>query len=297
MSQRQTTLRHNVIINKLRNHKRATFVEIYDYLKRESDIRGEDLVISKRTFKRDRDAIGEIYGIYIKYDHSAQNYFIEEEFDTEIDNRRLEALDIFNALKIKERQAEHIFFDTRQTSGTENLYGLLHGINNHFQITFDYQTAYYGEATERLVNPLAIREFKYRWYLLAEDGEQIKCYGLDRMKNLQILTSHFKTPDDFNLMEQFRYCFGIISPNDKQPEEVILSFDPIQGNYIKSLPLHSTQQVLADNDNELRISLTVYLTHDFLMELLSFGNTVKVVQPQILIDRLKAVYKNALEKY
>jgi len=297
MSQRQTTLRHNLIINKLRRQKRATFAEICDYLERESDIRGEDLTISKRTFTRDIAEIGETYGIYIRYDFSARNYFIEEEFDTEIDNRRLEALDIFNALKVKERQAKHIFLDTRQASGTEHLYGLLHAINNHFQVTFNYHPYYYEAAAERLANPLAIREFKYRWYLFAENKEQIKCYGLDRMTNLQILNSHFEMPAGFDLVEQFKYSFGIISPNADQPCEVILSFDPFQGNYIKSLPLHQTQQILVNNDEELRISLTVYLTHDFLMELLSYGDTVKVIQPQGLIDELKAIYQNVLEKY
>jgi predicted DNA-binding transcriptional regulator YafY len=281
----------------MRKQKRATFTEICDYLDRESDIRREDLTISKRTFTRDIAEIGEIYGIYIKYDFSARNYFIEEEFDTEIDNRRLEALDVFNALKVKERQAEHIFLDSRQASGAEHLYGLLHAINNHLQVTFDYQTFYHDEAVERLVNPLAIKEFKYRWYLFAENKEQIKCYGLDRMTNLQILNSHFEPLAGFNLAEHFKYSFGIIGPNAKQPSEVILSFNPFQGNYIKSLPLHHTQQILVDNEEELRISLTVYLTHDFLMELLSYGDTVKAIQPQKLIDELRKVYQNTLKKY
>jgi predicted DNA-binding transcriptional regulator YafY len=297
MSQRQTTLRHNLIINKLRKQKRATFAEIVDYLDRESDIHGENFIVSKRTFARDITEIGEIYGIYIKFDFSARSYFIEEEFNAEIDNRRLEALDIFNALKIKERQAEHIFFDTRQTNGTENLYGLLHAINNRLQATFGYQTYYHDEAVERLVNPLAIKEFKYRWYLFGENGRQVKCYGLDRMSNLQILSSHFEISGNFNLAEQLKYCFGIICPGDQQPDEVILSFNSFQGNYIKSLPLHHTQQILADDGNELRISLTVHLTHDFLMELLSFGNTVKVIRPQKLVDDLKAIYKSVLKKY
>ncbi|MDR1524123.1 MAG: hypothetical protein LBS79_02555, partial [Tannerella sp.] len=137
----------------MRRQKRATFAEICDYLERESDIRGENLTVSKRTFTRDIAEIGEIYGIYITYDFSARNYFIEQEFDTEIDNRRLKALDVFNALKVKERQAEHIFLDSRQASGAEQLYGLLHAINNRLQITFDYQTYYHDDAVERLVHP------------------------------------------------------------------------------------------------------------------------------------------------
>jgi hypothetical protein len=58
---------------------------------------------------------------------------------------------------------------------------------------------------------------------------------------------------------------------------VILSFGPFQGKYIKSLPLHNTQEIIEDTDDELRIRLTLYLTHDFLMELLAYGDTVKVI--------------------
>jgi predicted DNA-binding transcriptional regulator YafY len=97
--------------------------------------------------------------------------------------------------------------------------------------------------------------------------------------------------------KQYNYCFGIIAPDDEKPSEIILSFDPFQGKYIKSLPLHATQEIILDNEDELRIRLTVYLTYDFLMELLSFGDTVKVLQPQQLIDELKEIYKRALEKY
>lgn len=68
MSQRQTTSRHNLIINKLRRDKRVTFQDICDYLERESNLQGENLTISKRTFTRDLSDIGDIYGIYIKFD-------------------------------------------------------------------------------------------------------------------------------------------------------------------------------------------------------------------------------------
>ena len=76
-----------------------------------------------------------------------------------------------------------------------------------------------------------------------------------------------------------------------------MSFEPLQGQYIKSLPLHPTQKILTDNADELRISLTVFLTYDFIMELLSYGDTVQAVQPQELIDKLKGIYERAKEKY
>ena len=299
MSQRQTTTRHSLIINKLRWQKRATFKEICEYLECESDIQGEDLTISKRTFTRDIAEIGEIYGIYIKFDFSAGNYFIEDDLSDTIANRRLEAFDIFNALRIKERQENNLFLDNRQRSGTEHLFSLLNAINNRQQISFNYQIYHQKDKFNDIANPLAIKEFKYRWYLFAQSihSGKVKSYGLDRMCNLEISHLNFETPTDFNLNEHLQYSFGIMSPNAESPSEVILSFEPLQGQYIKSLPLHHTQQILKDNDTELRVFLKIYLTHDFIMELLSYGSTLKVIQPQELIDKLKATYENALRKY
>jgi len=299
MSHYIITQRRYLIIKKLRKQKQATFNEICDYLKRESDVQGVDLTLSKRTFNRDVIEIGEVYGIYIKYDFSAGAYSIEEDLSDELQNRRLEALDIFNALKIKERQENHIFLDNRQSTGTEQLYDLLNAINNHFQISFNYKTFQYDNIIERTVNPLAIKEFKYRWYLFGQDisNNKIKCYGLDRMFNLQLSKTTFESPTNFNLEEDLKFCFGIVSPNAEKPTSIILSFEPLNGKYIKTLPLHHTQQILLDNDTELRISLQLYLTDDFIMELLSFGDSVKVIESQELIDKLKSVYEKALKKY
>lgn len=297
MSQSKITQRHNLIINKLRKNQ-ATFAEINDYLKRESELKDLDLTISKSTFNRDIAEIGEVYGIYIKYDFSARVYFIEEDYSDELQNRRFEALDIFNALKIKERQENHIVFDNRQSKGTEQLYDLLHAINNHLQISFSYKRFESDNAVEPTVNPLAIKEFKYRWYLFGQDvfnKNKIKSYGLDRMFNLQLSKTIFERPTDFNLVEYLKYCFGIAYPNAEKPSDIILSFNPLSGKYIKTLPLHHTQQILIDNNNELRISLKLYLTEDFIMELLSYGDFVKIIEPQELIDKVKSVYEKALK--
>jgi predicted DNA-binding transcriptional regulator YafY len=188
--------------------------------------------------------------------------------------------------------------EQRHSQGTEYLYGLLHAIKNKRQVEFEYAKYYKDHPENRTVEPLAIKAFKYRWYLLAKDtyDNNIKCYALDRLSNLQILNVHFEN-NDADWHERYKYCFGIIAPNAEKPSKVILSFDSFQGKYIKSLPLHPTQEIILDNDDELRIRLTIYLTHDFLMELLSYGDTVKVLKPTQLIDELKEIYRKALEKY
>ena len=97
--------------------------------------------------------------------------------------------------------------------------------------------------------------------------------------------------------EHYRYCFGIISPNDLEPQEIILSFDILQGKYIKSLPLHHTQQILVDSDEELQIRIKLCITHDFIMELLSFGEDMKVLKPLSLLDKVKEAHSKAYRQY
>jgi len=153
--------------------------------------------------------------------------------------------------------------------------------------------------TTRTVEPYALKEFKNRWYVLANDlkDNHMKSFALDRITALEITSKPFKSPVIFNINEHYRYCFGIISPNEDKPNNIILSFEPHQGNYIKSLPLHETQVVLKDNDDELQIGLTLFITHDFIMELLSYGENVKVIKPASLIKKLKSAYQNAINQY
>ena len=71
----------------------------------------------------------------------------------------------------------------------------------------------------------------------------------------------------------------------------------MQGKYIKSLPLHDTQTILTDTEDEMKIQLKLCVTHDFLMELLSFGANVKVIEPESLVSQIKIMHKKAFLQY
>lgn len=289
---------YSLIIKKLRKAP-ATWSQIKDYLEIESEIQGYNFNISIRTFQRDREDIFSLYNIEIQYDYSNKVYYLEESELQDANERILEAFDVFNALNISDRLSEHIHFEKRKQLGTEHLYGLLYAIKNQFQIQFMYQNYWEDNSTKRKLEPYALKEFKYRWYVLAKDlgDNKIKSFALDRITNLEILKIKFKFPNDFNVREHYRYCFGIISPNAHQPEDIILSFNSFQGKYIKSLPLHESQQILIDNETELRIQLKLFITHDFVMELLSFGENLKVLKPKSLIDDIKSTIRKLQELY
>lgn len=299
MSKREYLIRYRLIINKLRRSP-SSFKEINDYLKRESELQSYNFVVSLRTFQRDLIDIRTIYQTDIRYNPSAKVYYIDDEGQPEVNKRIFEAFDTFNALQVADGLSKHIHFEKRKPQGTENLYGLLHAIRNKFQIKFTYQKYWEDEITHRVVEPYALKEFENRWYVLSRDlkDKKIKSFGLDRLSDLEITKWPFETLNDFDINKYYENCFGIVAPEPGQkPEEIILSFDPVQGKYIKSLPLHESQQIISDTSDELRIRLKLYITYDLLFELIRFADRLRIIQPQQLINDVRDAYKVAAEQY
>lgn len=305
MSKRTYISRYNLILQKLRTKPYASFEEIKEYI--EGRLAALQLIdddlktdFSLRTFQRDKKELWTLYGIQVEYSKKKKGYFIADSITSEESlQRMMEAFDIFNSLTLAQDLKPFIHLEKRRPQGTENLYGLLHAIKNRLQIKFNYQKFWEEEVSKRLVEPYNLKEFKNRLYLIAKDSKDnnIKSFALDRLANLDIITQNYQYPDNYNINQSYRYCFGIISPNDKKPQDIILSFNPFQGKYIKTLPLHDTQLILFDNDEELRIKLKLFVTHDLIMELLSFGDNMKVIEPKSLADQIKHAHEKAYRQY
>lgn len=298
MAVTETIMRYHLILSKLKKQS-VSLREMNGFLEKESEFRGYNLVRDKRTFKRDLDAIRSIYDIDIQFNFKKGVYEIMQDEQNDKNLRMVEALDLFNALKISENITNVIHFEKRRPIGSEHLNGLLHAIQNRIQIQFSYHKYWEGSPEIRDVEPHALKEFKNRWYLLAMDlnREKIRIFALDRMSNLIITNRKFQHKIIVVVNEFFKNCFGVIAPEEENVEEVILSFDAFQGKYIKSLPLHETQDVLIDDENEVRVKLNVYLTFDLIMEVLSHGDRVKVIQPEILINEIRNIHNKSLNLY
>ena len=305
MSKRGYISRYLLILKKLKVNPYSSYEELKAYMENQFEymqMQDDNLQIgfSKRTLQRDLKEIRNVFGIDIEHSKPNNGYFITQNENENMNfQRMMEAFDMFNSLNLAQDLTPFIHLENRKPQGTENLYGLLHAIKNKFKIKFTYHKFWDEEFSQRTVEPLALKEFKNRWYIIAKDSKDntIKSFALDRLSNLEITNQTFLYPANYSIEQSYRFCFGIESPNGKEPQDIILSFDPYQGNYIKTLPLHHTQEILVDNDDELKIKLKLCLTHDFLMELLSFGDNLAVIEPKALVEQIKEVHKNAYKQY
>ena len=299
MSKIDILIRHSVIIQRLKRSP-ATLKEINQHLAQESDLTGNNLEVSDRTFTRDKADILSIWKINIECDKSNNRYYIETIDEHSSSIRLLDTFITTYAVNSTTGYSEFLQLENYAISGSENFHGLLHSIKNNLQIHILYQSYWSNTEVNRIVNPYLLKEFKNRWYLIGFDVEKqaIRTFALDRLKNLEITRKKFSFPVKEKPQHYFNNSFGIISKEEgEELKTIVLSFSEFQGKYIKSLPLHHSQKIVKDDEQGLIISLKIYPTYDFIKEILSHGDTVKVLEPQSLIDTIKETLTNSLNQY
>ena len=296
MSRRTTFIRHGLIIQRLRSFP-SSFTEIEGYLEDQSEVFGENLLVSKRTFDRERDSIRSIYHIDIEYNSSNRGYEIINDKNDAGSKFMLESFDMFSALNITQNASEIIQFSDKRGLGSEHLFELLGACRNKKYVSFKYVN-FHHEESNYTVQPYVLKEVDYRWYLIAYIPEQgtSKIFGLDRVFELTI-GGKVKDFVVIDVNKMFQNSFGIYDLSQSDPEDIILSFTETQGQYIRHQPLHHSQTIIVDDESEFRISMKLCLSYDLTMKLLSFGDQVEILNPQSLRDEMKTMLQATLAKY
>jgi len=301
MSHTDYYFRHQCILRKLQRGP-ASLEQIRDYYAQQCEIHGYIFNFSNRNFIRDKNEILSMFKKEISYNKSTRKYYLEE--DELADNFGERIADTYNtylALNMMEGIADFVHLEKRRPHGMEHFNELMQGLKNKVIIKFEYEKFDDSDASNRTVEPLALKEFESRWYLLANDLKDniIKTFALDRMSYLETTRQSFRKNSSFNVNKYFEHSFGITRPSDAQaePEEVVLSFKGNKGKYIKTLPLHASQQIVKEAEKELQVKLTLYITHDFIMEILKHGSEVEVLKPLSLRKSLQKILRATLGLY
>jgi predicted DNA-binding transcriptional regulator YafY len=299
MSKREYITRYLLIINFLKRSK-ATWREIEAHLELQSELESYNYSMSQRTFQRDIAEIRSLYVIDIQNDKSTGYYYIAEQEDTLNNNSHLlDSFNLYNALSLTNNYSEYIQFDSRTPRGTEHILPLLNAIKNKVVIDINYHKFYESESETVAFHPYLIKQFKSRWYVIGVKGESgdMRTYALDRIVKVDTKKKKFTHNKDVDIVGYFKNSFGIIAPNSDKPEKVVFNATIEQANYIRTFPLHVSQKILKTSTVQVTFELTVYITYDLIMELLSYGDEIKVESPKSLIKELTNMYSNSLAKY
>lgn len=280
--------RYLYVIDRLRSRP-CSFNDLQQHVMRklENDDIDTSFEYAIRTFERDKKDISTLFGIDIHYNRKDKTYAIdEEEIEDQSVTRMIDAFSIHHALQEGNKLSPSVFLEKRKSLGTEHIYGIIHAIQNAYLLQFTHQKHWDNFSTQREVKPIAIKESQQRWYLIAWDkkDETVKTFGLDRISNLKITDTKFN-PINYNVEKEFQHAFGV--ETYEAAEKVILEFSNKQGNYIKTFPLHESQRIVEETEDTVILEICIHTTNDIVMELLKYGSNVKVLEPKILVAKMK----------
>lgn len=212
-------------------------------------------------------------------------------------------LKIATSLKKNREVLEHKglikFARATQYKGAAHIPFIVDAIKGREVIRIAYQSFDRNEPKEHWVEPYHLREYQYRFYLIGKSqkakGGTLLTFALDRIVDIWPTNKTFDEKN-FDDASYYQHAIGVTVPQGA-PEKVVLAFTPLQGKYIKSQPIHPSQQIEKDNDKECRISLNVVINHELQMLLLSYGANVKILQPAHLAEKMAAEAKAMLQNY
>ena len=222
---------------------------------------------------------------------------ILEQYSAAVD-KILETVNLTRALEGVDSDQIIQFEKIQTVRGNEWHAPVIEAIKERKKVLFQYRKFDADEAKNYVLHPYLLKEYRNRWYLvgMTDDEGAIRTFGLDRIESMEVLEEDRKLHPTFDAEEYFKHAFGITSHTEK-PEGIVLSFTPHQGMYIKTQPLHQSQQILKDDDQEVRISLKVWPTYELKMQILSFGPEAKVLSPESFQKEIKELLRETLSRY
>lgn len=258
--------------------------------------------IPLRTFHKWRIAAEEMFGLVIDCERKGgYHYYIgnaREVRDGGLRSWLLSTISVSNLLLDSQQLKDRIILEDIP-SGQHYLPKIIEAMKTNTVITITYQSYWREESNTFDVYPYCVKLFKQRWYLVALSPyyDKVMIYSLDRIFGLWKKKEKFTMPDDFDPTEFFQNYYGVIAGTKGKPETVKIKISAGQTNYLRSLKLHATQDEIERTDEYSIFSYRLRAEYDFIMELLSKGEDVEVLEPVWLRNEMAGIVKRMWDKY
>lgn len=257
--------------------------------------------IPERTFHRHKDAIQSMFDIEIRYNRSNETYYIanlDDAMNGEIRKWLVNTFAVNNLIQEGHQLKKRILFE-EIPSGQRFLTPIIEAMRDEWVVKMGYRGFDREEAHTFIVEPYCVKVFRQRWYLVARNVtyDEVRIYALDRIESFQTIDVHFRLPRDFDAARYFENSFGITVEPDRKPELVRVKVSPRQSNYLRTLPLHRSQEEV---EREPDYSIFEYLlvpTFDFQQELRRYGADLEVLSPRWLREEVIADIHRQIANY
>ena len=238
--------------------------------------------IPESNFHRWKDTIQSLFDVHIRC-NSNNEYYIKEAADlrgADMRTRLLNLMSVNSLLKDSKELSSQILFEP-VPAGEQFLSPIIEALRDKTAIEMTYQGFGKPHPSTFVVEPYCLKMFKQRWYLLAysPDLDKMLIYSLDRIHAIDPTKQKYELPKDFDAERYFKDTYGVTGIGEK-PEEIKICIDAMQANYLRTLPLHASQEEIERNDDYSIFRYYMVPSYEFLQELRKYGSEVEVLSPE-----------------
>lgn len=332
---RNALIRYKTIDTCLRNRYRRWTLEdlidacsdaLYEY-------EGIDKGISRRTVQGDiqmmrSEKLGYNAPIvvydnkYYKYEH--EDYSITNTPLSEQDLKTMsEAVEVLRQFKgfsyfsgmgdIVSRLEDHVTSAKQKTipvidfEKNDNLQGLnyldtiYHSIVDKQALRMTYKSFKAREAASFIFYPYLLKEYKNRWFVfgLQQGQPMLKNLALDRIQELEIAKGEpYRENKLLDPLTFFEDVVGVTKSVNQQAEKVTFLATKEHAPYIKTKPIHKSQQLIEHKeDGSMIFEIEVIINQELQREFLGFADGIRILSPNSMVRFMKKKFKKAMEEY
>ena len=255
------------------------------------------LPLSRSTFNRYREVVQEMFGINTGCNLRDYSYYIDNPEILQaagVHTWMLRSMTVAGVLQSGANLHDRILLETIP-SGQEYLQTIIDAMSHGHILQMKYVRSFSLIQTFHLM-PYCLKVFRQRWYLVGRNTaykqDAIRVYALDRILGLEETSDEFIYPSDFSPKAYFENDFGVFTGGSTPVEDIIIRAYGRLPDYLRSLPLHHSQQEIDTTPHYADFSLRLRPTYDFIQELLSQANEIEILAP----DHLRKEFASTLRK-
>lgn len=217
------------LVDLLKTYKRLTFAEINEEWV-QTEMSG-GVKMTRSTFNRHKDAIEDMFGLYIECDRSdGYVYYIGNEdvlYGDTIQKWMLSTLCISNTINENKQLYDRILLD--DTPHNEWLLEeVMEAMRKCVKIIIGYKKYDFRTLPKVLIEPFCLKMFKNHWYLLGRvcrkvNGKikhEFSLFSLHKIISVEFTNEKFALPADFDAESYFANYFGVIVYDGTKAEKV-----------------------------------------------------------------------------
>ena len=182
-------------------------------------------------------------------------------------------------------------------TGDQNRFGVLQrAIEEGHVCRMRYHSLFDRADIDVVVEPYHLHHAVRAWYLIGRDQEkgEIRIYKLARIIDLELTGRRFEMNGVFDVERFLGNAWSLIAGEGTW--EVRLEFAPKVGENVSEVLWHKSQRHELLEDGRCLVEFTVDGLDEIAWWLLGYGDQVRVLEPVELREKLRDVYRRALEQ-